>query len=96
MKIGDIVRISKYKNVFAKGYTPNWSEDVFVIKIFKNSVPWIYVINGLNSEKIVRKCYENEWRKTNQIPLRIEKVKREKMTNYISNGKVIIIRLIVG
>ena len=78
MKIGDIVRISKYKNVFAKGYTPNWSEDVFVIKIFKNSVPWIYVINGLNSEKIVRKCYENEWQKTNQIPLRIEKVKKRK------------------
>ena len=30
-KIGDIVRISKYKNIFAKGYTPNWSEEVFVI-----------------------------------------------------------------
>ena len=33
--IGDIVRISKYKNVFAKGYTPNWSEKVFVIKKVK-------------------------------------------------------------
>ena len=31
-KIGDIVRISKYKNIFAKGYVPNWSEEVFVIK----------------------------------------------------------------
>ena len=28
-KIGDIVRISKYKNIFAKGYVANWSEDLF-------------------------------------------------------------------
>ena len=39
-KIGDIVRISKYKNIFAKGYAPNWSEEVFVIKKFKNTVLW--------------------------------------------------------
>ena len=35
-KVGDHVRISKYKNIFAKGYTPNWSEEVFVIKKVKN------------------------------------------------------------
>ena len=51
-KIGDIVRISKYKNIFAKGYTPNWSKDVFVIKNVKNTVPWTYVINDLNGEEI--------------------------------------------
>ena len=39
-KAGDRVRISKYKNIFAKGYTPNWSEEVFVIKKVKNTVPW--------------------------------------------------------
>ena len=39
-KIGDIVRISEYKNIFAKGYTPNWSEEVFVIKKVKNAVSW--------------------------------------------------------
>ena len=78
MKIGYIVRISKYKNVFAKGYTPNWSEDVFMIKNFKTSVPWIYVINDVNGEEIVRKCYENEWQKTNQIRLRFEKVIKRK------------------
>ena len=39
-KFGDRVRISKYKNIFAKGYTPNWSEEVFVIKKVKNTVPW--------------------------------------------------------
>ena len=39
-KVGDHVRISKYKNVFAKGYTPNWSEKVFVINKSKNAVSW--------------------------------------------------------
>ena len=46
-KVGDHVRISQYKNIFAKGYTPNWSEEVFVIKEIKNTVPWTYVINDL-------------------------------------------------
>ena len=50
-KIGDIVRISKYKNTFVKGYTPNWSEEVFVIKKVKNTLPWTDVINDLNGEK---------------------------------------------
>ena len=40
-KIGDHVRISKYKNIFAKGYTPNWSED-FMIKKIKNTILWTY------------------------------------------------------
>ena len=39
-KVGDHVRISKYKNIFAKGYTPNWSEEVFVISKINNTVPW--------------------------------------------------------
>ena len=52
-KVGDHVRISKYKNIFAKGYTPNWSEEVFVIKKVKNRVPWTYVINDLNGEEII-------------------------------------------
>ena len=64
-KIGDIVRISKYKNIFAKGYTPNWSEEVFVIKKVKNTLPWTHVINDLNREKIVEAFYENELQKTN-------------------------------
>ena len=49
-KVGDHVRISKYKNIFAKGYTPNWSEKVFVVSKIKNTVPWAYVINDLNGE----------------------------------------------
>ena len=52
-KVGDCVRISKYKNIFAKGYTPNWSEEAFVIKKVKNTVLWTYVINDLNGEEII-------------------------------------------
>ena len=47
-KVRDHVRISNYKNIFAKGYTPNWSEEVFVIINIKNTVPWTYLINDLN------------------------------------------------
>ena len=57
-KVGDHVRISKYKNIFAKRYTPNWSEKDFVIKKVKNKVPWTYVINDLNGEKIIGTFYE--------------------------------------
>ena len=72
-KIGDTVRISKYKKTFANGCTPNWSE-VFVIKKVKNIVPWTYVISDLQGEEIVGKFYENELQITNQKEFRIEKV----------------------
>ena len=57
-KIGDIVRISKYKYLFVKGYTPNWSEEVFVTKKVKNTVSWTYVINDVNGQEIVGTFYE--------------------------------------
>ena len=63
-KVGDRVRISKYKNIFAKGYMPNGSEEVFVIKKVKNTVPWTYVINDLNGEEIIGTFYEKELQKT--------------------------------
>ena len=72
--VNDYVRISKYKDIFSKGYTQNWSEEVFVIKKVKNAVPWKYVINDLNGEKIVGTYYEKELQKTNQQKFRIEKV----------------------
>ena len=65
-KIGDHVRISKYKDIFATGYTPNWSEEVFISSKIKNKVPWAYVINDLNSEEIIGTFYEKELQKTNQ------------------------------
>ena len=77
-KVGDRVRISKYKNIFAKGYTPNWSEEVFVIKKVKNTVPWTYVINDLNGDEIIGTFYEKELQKTNQKEFRIEKVIKRK------------------
>ena len=53
-KISDIVTISNYKNIFVKGYVPNWSEKVFVIKKVKNTVSWAYVINDLKDEEICK------------------------------------------
>ena len=90
-KTGDHVRISKYKNIFAKGYTPSWSEETFVVKNIKNTVPWTYVISDLNREEIVGSFYEKELQKTDQKEFRIEKG-----DNCISNGKVMIIFLTVG
>ena len=73
-KVGDYVRISKYKNIFAKGYMPNWSEEVFIISKIKNTVPWTYIINDLNGEEVIGTFYEKELQKTNQKEFRIEKV----------------------
>ena len=64
-KVGDHVRISKYKNIFAKGYTPNWSEEILVIKRIKNTVPRTYVINDLKGEEIIGTFYEKDLQKTN-------------------------------
>ena len=56
--IGDHVRISKYKNIFAKGSTPNWSEEVFVVIKIKKKIPWAPVISDLNDEPIAGRFYE--------------------------------------
>ena len=77
-KAGDHARISKYKNIVAKGYTPNWSEKVFVMKEIKNKVPWTYVIDDPSGKEIIGTFYENELQKTNQEEFRIEKVIKKK------------------
>ena len=77
-KVGNHVNISKYKNIFAKGYTPNWSEEVFVISKIKNTVPCTYIINDLNGGEIIGTFYEKELQKTNQKEFRIEKVLKKK------------------
>ena len=77
-KVGDHVRSSKYKNVFAKGYTRNWSEEVFVVSKIKNTVPWTYVTNDLIGWEIIGTFYEKELPKTSQKELRIEKVIKRK------------------
>ena len=73
-QVGDHVRISKYKNIFAKRYTPNWSEEVFVIREVKNTVPWTYIISNVNAEEIIGTFCEKELQKTNQEEFRIEKI----------------------
>ena len=73
-KVGDIVRISKYKNTFVKGCTPNWSEEVFVIKKAKHTVPLTYLKGG----KLLELSIKKNCKKTNQEELRIEKVIKRK------------------
>ena len=77
-KVGDHVRISKYKNIFAKAYTPNWSEEMSVIKKIKNAVPLTYVIGDLNGEEITGTFYEKKLEKVDQQEFRIEKVIKKK------------------
>ena len=68
-KVGDHVRISKYKNIFAKWYTPNWSEEVIVIKKVRNTVLWTYVIIDLNGEEIIGTFYEKNYKKPIKLNL---------------------------
>ena len=77
-KVGDHIGRSKYKNIFAKGYTPNSFEEIFVIKEIKITIPWTYVINDLNGEEVIGTFYEKELQKTNQEGFRIEKVIKKK------------------
>ena len=77
-KVGDRVKISKYKSVFAKGYTQNWSEEVFVVSKIKNTVSLTYVINDVNGEPITGSFYEKELQKTSQEKFRIENVLKRK------------------
>ena len=77
-KVGDNVRVSKCKSIFAKGYTPNWSEEVFVVNKVQNTVPWTYLINDVNGEEIKGNFYEKELQKIDQKEFRIEEVIKRK------------------
>ena len=77
-KVGDHVWISNYKNIFAKGYDPNWSEEIFIVKKIKNTVPWTYVISDSNGEEIIGSFCEKELQKTNRKEFRIEIVIKRK------------------
>ena len=65
-KVGDHVRILKYKNIFVKGYTQNWIEELFVVSKIKDILPWTYVISHLKGGKIAGSFYEKELQKTSQ------------------------------
>ena len=66
LKVDDHIRISKYKNIFAKRYAPNWSEEVFDVSKIKNTVQWTYVANDLSGEEITGSFDEKELQKTSQ------------------------------
>ena len=78
LKVNDHVRISKYKNIFAKGYVPNCLEEVFIVNKIKNTVPWTYTFSDLNGETVIGIFYVKELKKTNQKEFRIEKVLKRK------------------
>ena len=59
-KVNDRVRITKYKDIFSKGYTENWSRDIFIIDSVLKTNPWKYKIKDLNREKITWNLYEKE------------------------------------
>ena len=77
-KFGDHVRISRYKSIFAKGYAPNWSEEVFVVSKMKNTISWTYMISDLIGEEITGSFYEKKLQKINQKEFRIGKVLKRK------------------
>ena len=77
-KVGDHTRVSKYKNIFSEGYTPNWSEEFFVLSKIKNTIPWTYIIRDLNGKEVIGTFYEKELQKTNQKEFRIEKIIKRK------------------
>ena len=78
LKIAHYVTISKYKNIFSKGYTPDWSEEIFIINKIQKTVPWTYLNNYLNGKEIKGSFYEKELQKTDQKEFRIEKVIKKK------------------
>ena len=63
-KVGDRVRISKFKNIFAKGYTPNWSNEIFIVNKINDTIPCTYNIKDLNDEEIIGSFYDRELQKT--------------------------------
>ena len=89
-KVGDHVRIPKYKNIFVKGYTQNQSEEVFVNSEIKNAVAQTQVISDLNGEEIDADVtfFEKELQKTNQKKFRIEEVIKKKGNKLYVKWKV--------
>ena len=82
--------------MFAKCYTPNWLQEVFIIKDVKYTVPQIHVIKDFKNAEIVETFCEKELQKKNQIEFRVEKVIKRKGENFMSSETVMIIHLITG
>ena len=63
-KVGDRSRISRYKNIFAKGYDPNWSSEIFIVDKINDTVPYTYNLKDLTDEEIIGSFYDKELQKT--------------------------------
>ena len=63
-EVGDRVRIYKFKNIFAKGYTPNWSKEIFIVDEINDTVPYTYNLKDLNDEEIIGSFYDKELQKS--------------------------------
>ena len=70
--------VNEYENIFAKGYVPNLSKEVFVSKKVKNTASLAYVVSDLNGAEVVETFYQKELQKTNQKEFRVEKVIKRK------------------
>ena len=77
-KLGDTVRVSKLKNIVAKGYTPNWTEEVFEIDQILPTNPITYKLRDLMGEEIQGSWYAQQLQLTDQNTFRVEKVLRKK------------------
>ena len=93
-KVGENVRISKYKSIFAKGFVTNWSEEVFVVAKVKKTVYGQMLLVILKVKKLLERFAKKEFQKMNQKEFRVEKVIK-KVINYMLNGKAMIILLTV-
>ena len=63
-KVGERVIISRYKNIFAKGYTPNWSKEIFIVDKINDAVPYTYNLKDLNDEEIIGSFCDKELQKS--------------------------------
>ena len=88
-----VIRISKYKNTFPKGYPQSWSEEVFVVSKIKKTAPWNYVFSDLNGEKVFMK---RNYKKLVMKNSEYKKCSKEKVINCMSDVKDTTIHLIVG
>ena len=95
-KVDHNVRISRYKNIFAKVYVPNWSGEIFVIKKIKDTVSWTYIISDLNVEEIFGTFYEKELQIINHKEFRVQKLIKKKSNKLYVIRKAMIVLLIVG
>lgn len=87
LKVGDYVRISKYKHVFDKGYTPNWTTEIFKIRIIQNTNPITYLLEDYQRKPIIGGFYENELLKTHYPnTYLIEKIIKQKEIAFLLNG----------